>query len=768
MAAWLQKMIPSGYVRKLVLFGVLLGCLPVIAIGAFSYSKTADMLKEKNLQKNRQSILQTQSYVEYILMNSDEILRSFITSRNVQLAMQSDLRGADFIYFQEVSRQLSSAVPFDVANTDICLVNYRYNWVLNSNGLYRLDEAMFGDLYRAYGDLPQVSAWVPYFDTLPKNQVVYDYFFSGNAVNLVKKIPLNSILPTGIAVIKIPCEYLNQTLTVEAAENGALILDDQFRVIASTNSESVGESYQDSQLASCIKAQEMFELEIDKERYSVIASRSEYNGWYYVSLVSISDVLHDSKVIRQFTAVVAMVCLFAVLVISILGSRWMYQPIYSLYQELLDPMYDEADEEVRDEFAFIRKQISALIMSMSSPPERTQAQLRQLKEYFTIKILLGDWNQTELEQKLSLFESETKEISKRVVVIQCDSLDHAGYLDQDSDILMFAINNVASELLEYCTLLTPVIVMQSQVTIVKSPKEEEEKFKAALLRTVQSIQKNVTQYFGVSVSVGISRPFEDYKMAANAFQEGLEALKYRIKQGSNTIVFFEEVQIKQHAAPFSYLKSQQELIQAVKSFDTDRAFYWLELFLDDVFQMQVSHLEYQVPAAGLLTELILAMQEAGAEDSISHNGQKSLFEQLFELKTREEIHFWFCNVIIEPFVRSLCEIHESQSKKLAEEMIAMVQECYDQELSLEICAAQMNYHPGYLRRVFLKETGENFGEYLTAYRMEIAKTWLQEGDMRVFDIAQRLQYSNSQNFIRCFKKYTGYTPGQYRKQYREL
>lgn len=728
MAGWLKKVIPSVYIRKLISFGILLGCLPAIIIGTFSYSKAASILKEKNLLSNKQRILQTQSYIEYTLVNSDIILRSFIASRNVQMAMLSDLQGADFVYFQEVSRQLTSAVPFDIANTDICLVNYEYNWLINSNGLYHLDEAMFQDLYRAYGNLPKTSVWFSYFDSIPKDQKVYDFFFVGNSVNLIKKIPLNSITPTGIAIMKIPCSYLSDSLTLEQSDSKAMILDSQFQVIASTDKNLIGTSYKDSDLASLIRTQEIFEITIGKETFSVAAAKSEYNGWYYISFVSVDEVLRDSKVIRHFTNFIAGLCLIAVIIISVLGSQKMYKPIYSIYQELLDSFYD-TDE--KDELIFIKKRISALAANISSQSNQMQEQLRQLKEYLSVKILLGDLNEVELEQGLSLFKVGINEITKYVIVIQCDNLKGTGDSEFDNDILMFAINNIASEFLEKYTLLTPVIIMQSQVTIVGNIGEESEKSQLILSKIANSIQENISRYFGISISVGISRPFKNFNEAAKGFQEGIEALKYRIKQGNNAVVFYEKIQFNQSVSPVSYLESQREFINAVKTFNEEQAVYWLDIFLDNVFQMQVSHLEYQIPVAGTLIELITIVQEADANWDMINNGHESLLEQLFKLQTREEIQVWFRNMIIKPFICILREVNDTRSKKIVSEMISMVHEKYDQELSIEICAANMNYHPSYLRRVFLKETGENFGEYLTNYRMEIAKKWLKESDMRV-------------------------------------
>lgn len=49
------------------------------------------------------------------------------------------------------------------------------------------------------------------------------------------------------------------------------------------------------------------------------------------------------------------------------------------------------------------------------------------------------------------------------------------------------------------------------------------------------------------------------------------------------------------------------------------------------------------------------------------------------------------------------------------------------------------------------------------YRLQMGKKWLVETDMTIKEIAERLQYHNSQNFIRSFRKKEQVTPGAYRK-----
>jgi AraC-like DNA-binding protein len=66
--------------------------------------------------------------------------------------------------------------------------------------------------------------------------------------------------------------------------------------------------------------------------------------------------------------------------------------------------------------------------------------------------------------------------------------------------------------------------------------------------------------------------------------------------------------------------------------------------------------------------------------------------------------------------------------------------------------------------MFRKETGMNFSDYLAGFRHDMAKSWLSETEMKITEVAERLQYTNAQNFIRQFRKLEGMTPGQYRDQ----
>ena len=92
---------------------------------------------------------------------------------------------------------------------------------------------------------------------------------------------------------------------------------------------------------------------------------------------------------------------------------------------------------------------------------------------------------------------------------------------------------------------------------------------------------------------------------------------------------------------------------------------------------------------------------------------------------------------------------------------------HEYDISLNSVAASVNLSPNHFSAIFSQELGETFIEYLTKIRMEKAKELLSTTDGPVADLAYQLGWASSNYFCTVFKKYTGVTPLQYRKQSRE-
>ncbi len=100
-------------------------------------------------------------------------------------------------------------------------------------------------------------------------------------------------------------------------------------------------------------------------------------------------------------------------------------------------------------------------------------------------------------------------------------------------------------------------------------------------------------------------------------------------------------------------------------------------------------------------------------------------------------------------------------------MVSEIIEYLSENLQSSICLSDLgrkyNLAPGYLNRVFKAVTGYPVLQYQQNLRIEKAKRLLSSSPMTLLDIALELGFESSQYLNRLFKKWTGLTPGDYRK-----
>lgn len=97
--------------------------------------------------------------------------------------------------------------------------------------------------------------------------------------------------------------------------------------------------------------------------------------------------------------------------------------------------------------------------------------------------------------------------------------------------------------------------------------------------------------------------------------------------------------------------------------------------------------------------------------------------------------------------------------KLAKQYIM---ENYNKNITLKDVADNVFLSQNYLSELFKKEMGEGFYEFLSMYRISVAKNLLVTTNLRIYEISESIGYNDPVTFGRAFKKITGYTPNGYR------
>ncbi len=96
--------------------------------------------------------------------------------------------------------------------------------------------------------------------------------------------------------------------------------------------------------------------------------------------------------------------------------------------------------------------------------------------------------------------------------------------------------------------------------------------------------------------------------------------------------------------------------------------------------------------------------------------------------------------------------------------IKYIKKNYKSVITAETLANEVNLSPVYFSHLFKKQIGMNMTDYITEYRIELAKRDLVETERSIYEIAVDVGFQDQRYFSKRFKQVVGMTPTEYRNQ----
>ena len=109
------------------------------------------------------------------------------------------------------------------------------------------------------------------------------------------------------------------------------------------------------------------------------------------------------------------------------------------------------------------------------------------------------------------------------------------------------------------------------------------------------------------------------------------------------------------------------------------------------------------------------------------------------------------------------QFEDYKNKQKIQMAIRYIQENYDKDLNMAVVSNYISMNYSLFSYVFKQYTGKNFVNYLKDLRMKEAKRLLEQTDLRVIEISQKIGYDNEKHFMKTFKNVCGVSPTEYRK-----
>ncbi|MCZ8516987.1 helix-turn-helix domain-containing protein [Paenibacillus filicis] len=740
---------------KLVLANICVAALSVAILGWLSYLKSLSMTEEQARSANERVLQQYQMRAESMLRSVERQVFQLAQSQRVLLAVRDTLSHRDFAFIRELEQDLNRLQTIDLPIHNALLLGFNGNWLIDNTG-FNLNSGRFDD----YKRMREVEPW-----TL--NQIELPNGSPAEMIVFAYPIPDSFSEPEGLLVVEMLADDVNRWMTDHSSLGKFQVLDaKQQPIIRSSGGIGTSELHQLAEV----------KLTSETDVYGVIAGteanqewlfyrKSALNRWTYVSTVSRSQMAKESAGIGWLAFYTCISVLLCMTVVSLIMTRTLYVPVRKLYEAVQRAKIRPERKRTYDELETIAQEFNSLRYTEEHLSHRMQSQTVQLRDLFLIELIQGKLQERELDQKIALYglPSDWKQLC--VMAIDIDTLAETRYNEQDYHLLLYGISNMIQEIVPQNRLYHQFSYQHLLVVILRFDDSSQDTFLKLVFEYVKIIQEQVERFLQLSVSIGLSRIFYAMARCAAAYRESVEALKYRMRVGGGALLYIDDLEPSRSRPPTRVEEHKRELTQAIKMGDDTTAKAAFRLLLSHL--VEGSRTQQDDRLALLLVVMDIAREVLGSSEAALAfaTDSKSLQGTIMELKTAKETEYWFEHQVLTPLCRQYEERLTNQYRSISADVIRLIETYYDKPISLEICSAQLHYSPDYIKRVFRKETGVSFSDYVAHYRLKLAKEWLAYTEMSVSEIAEKLQYSNIQNFSRYFRKMETMTPSEYRTKF---
>ncbi|SFS71735.1 helix-turn-helix domain-containing protein [Paenibacillus sp. BC26] len=277
-----------------------------------------------------------------------------------------------------------------------------------------------------------------------------------------------------------------------------------------------------------------------------------------------------------------------------------------------------------------------------------------------------------------------------------------------------------------------------------------------MIGIMTQIQKVLGRFFNISATFGVSGMKSGYASLHTLYKESERAVAQKFFYGTERLLFLsdgdtdatEELvrrKLQQFHEKWSMIEeaAQKDVEAIVQSFLTSGRLSHEQ----DIRKLFVRLLHCPSVTASL--------SESEVTSLVSAYG-----EEMQKCETLDEAATAYSKFLTEIISRG--GIKKQLSKDIARS-VRFIQDRFHEDISLQQIAQYLELTPNYLSVLFKKELQMNFSEYLNRIRLEKAKELLLGTNLRSYEVAQQVGFTDDSYFSRAFKKHTGVRPNGFRR-----
>lgn len=352
-----------------------------------------------------------------------------------------------------------------------------------------------------------------------------------------------------------------------------------------------------------------------------------------------------------------------------------------------------------------------------------------------------------------------------LLVVEIDVDENAKISQYDRNLYQFGIINTFMDVFSDSFKVTNIPLNDVAVAFILEIKGSVD-YLTLINNKCDYLQELLTNCFGITVTIAVSSEGREIMQLSEKYRECMEALERKFYIGNNTVIYHEDIKGFFKYVDYSPLeKNQKLLLEGIKTGNEGIVSQKLE----DIFEyinnndhIDMNYLRnYYWNIITYINNIRLSVAQASNDRSVEGINIISVHNIISESQSVQEL-----NELVREVCRSItAKINNYNNKSIKlvlRKAINYIQKHYKEQITLNIVAEHVYVSTSYLSRMFKKELGINFIDYLNGLRIEKAKELLMDPKYKTYEVAEKVGINDAHYFSRLFKKYVGISPTEFK------
>lgn len=542
----------------------------------------------------------------------------------------------------------------------------------------------------------------------------------------------------GVLIINLDLKWLKE-IEGEGDKSSSLYIVDQDRKVVYNSDldkflmDISDEKYIEKIFASEEKSGHFIDT-VDGVKSLVMYSKPEDQEWYFIKLMPYNSLVDNITAMRDNTIKIILLFLVVGVGISFALSKKLSNPI----DKWVSMMKEFGVSKDSDDITYITSSIEHMLVKASDLESMSKTYLNALHQELLKEIIVGNIKRD-------------KDIHKILKEYKMPLSYHGNY----HMILCYKGQNYISEDMdnEFEQSNYSVNIGENTVHILWNADPQR------INRLIDTFK-----FMGVS-SIAVSGLITSIREFNLGFIALNELLKEKIFYPKGYVLYY-DYEITRYKPPHYPSEKEKDLISSLRRGEVENTLVVYKDFVEIISNFKYDYFKFY------LVRLIFSIQnmvdELEIEEYFLDYGK--IKRDYFEKYLEESNHISGLDIYFKDIFSSIERaISEEKSKRnyiVIEKAIEYISQNFkDLNLSLQTVSDAVGLSSSYLNQIFKTEKEVSISEYIVNYRIEKAKEYLIDKDFTIKNIANMVGFSNDNYFYTVFKKNTGLTPGQYRKEY---